>query len=78
MSPRRPRRGIKPLLPHYDWTLEFAWTVRHLRPSQQMALLNNMRAARAQQKTAPLARRVIWIEDERGRRRPYTPEDDTE
>ncbi|MCC7353580.1 MAG: hypothetical protein IT330_07450 [Anaerolineae bacterium] len=68
----------KPLLHRYDWTLEFARTVHHLRPSQQIALLDNMRAARAQQNADPAAQRVIWIEDERGSRRPYTPADDIE
>ena len=87
MKPRRPRRSArkgalssptKQTQHRYNWTLEFAWTVRHLRPAQQTALLDNMRAARAQQTTDPLARRVIWVEDAHGRRRPYTSSDDRE
>jgi hypothetical protein len=78
MKPRRPRKSAKPLLHRYNWTLEFARTVRHLHPAQQTALLDNMRAVRAQQTTAPLARRVIWVEDAHGRRRPYTSADDRE
>lgn len=82
MSPRRPRprstaRARPPKRP-YDWTLEFAWAVRHLRPAQQALLLDHLRAARKSAQAEPFARRVIWVEDAQGRRRPYMPEDDVE
>jgi hypothetical protein len=70
------RRRRRPPERRYDWTLEFAWAVRTLRPWQQAHLLANLRAAYAQRAADPSARRVIWVEDERGCRRPYTPADD--
>lgn len=69
-------RGRKPFERHYDQTLEFAWVVHNLRPSQRADLLAKMHAVIGQHHTDPAARRVIWVEDARGHRRPYTPADD--
>jgi hypothetical protein len=82
MSPRRPkpRSALRARAPERrrDWTLEFAWTVHCLPPAQQALLLDHLRAARERAQAEPFARRVIWVEDAQGRRRPYGPEDDVE